>query len=127
MTAHCYRKLATEMFASEFQFVSPRDAPLIRRNFAELDFSVCEEFAFSVERAPITVDIDVHPLLLRHKHEVDTKRRRGQIQDQLPWCARAVNSLQEETLAVAVSLEVPGCIPRPSGRWDSNEQQNGDA
>ena len=73
--AHCYRKLATEMFASEFQFVSPRDAPLIRRNFAELDFSVCEEFAFSVERAPITVDIDVHPLLLRHKHEVDTKEK----------------------------------------------------
>lgn len=121
MTAHCYRKLAMEMFAAEFQFVPPRDAPLIRRNFAELDFPVCEEFAFSVERAPITVDMDIQPLLLRHKHKGNTNRRRRQIQDQLPWCARAVNSLQEETLAVAVNLEVPGCIPRPRGRWENNK------
>ena len=69
---------------------------------------MCEDFAFSVGGAPIAIDIDVFPLLLRHI--MDTWKTRVQKQEQFSRPGRAVNFRQKEPDAVAVYLEAPCCI-----------------
>ena len=88
------RERAMELSACEIDLVFTRDVWAIRRNFViEPNSAVRPNFAFSVCGAPVAVDVDVLPLLPRHKG--DTWKPRMHEQEEFSGCGCAVHFRQK--------------------------------